>query len=174
MDGTQARWVRTAREVGAKVHAANVCSKFTFVKSRGPLHLQANIDTQGMEDRWPQRAEFRSQLLAWRKRERLTLKSASERLGVKYGTIRQYISPSRVDTKPSFELLKRAAALFGVSVWLFDDNPDVISDSESQLSAIDKFMANVVGNDLSRLTDHQKTAAFEAWRAIVRGYESKS
>ena len=166
-----------ARESRRKVHTERVCPKLTRVKGAHRLLCQPTTDTGGMDqptaDRWPQRLEFRRQLTAWRNREGITLKVASERLGSEYTTIRQYISPARKDTKPSFDLLKRAADLFGVSVWLFEDDPTPISGSEPQQSPLVEFMKNAVGNDLKNMNSDQIHAAYDAWRAIVRVYESK-
>ena len=162
-----------AREPTRKVHTPKVCPGLTAVNPANHLHFHAISDHVGMDDRWPQRAEFRRQLTAWRKREGLTLKQAAERLGSKYATVRQYISPARKDTKPSIDFLTRAAELFGVSILLFIDDPAKIHGSENQKSAIVEFMTGVISDDLDGMTDLQKQAAFDAWRAIVRGYETK-
>ena len=166
-----------AREPTREVHTPKVCPGLTVVNPANRLLFHVISDHVGMDDRlddrWPQRAEFRRQLTAWRKREGLTLKEAAERLGSKYATIRQYISPARKDTKPSFELLKRAADLFGVSVWLFEYDPSPVSGSEPQQSALVEFIKNAVGTDLEKMNSDQVHAAYDAWRAIVRVYETK-
>lgn len=162
-----------AGETRSKVHARKVNPEWTFVNPPNRLHQSANNDTGDMDDRWPQRSEFRRLLTEYRKKEHITLKEASERLGSTYATIRQYISPARKDTKPGIELLQRASELFGVSVLLFIDDPGRETGTNPQLSAVDEFMVGIIGTDLKGLTDKQKQSAFEAWRAIIRGYETK-
>lgn len=164
--------VRHLGEPSAVIHVPSVNQPFTLSRVRADLLQGHPVQTWDMDDRWPQRRRFKALMDEWRKRQGLTIAETAGQLGLTYNTLRQYTSPARRDTKPSIELLQKATTLFGCSLTEFVDDPGAPPDGAApDSSEVDRFMLRIIGIDLSKLTDREKQAAFEAWRSIIRGYE---
>lgn len=111
-------------ETRTVVHGSSVNPPFTMSRDMADLLREGQEHNEGMGDRWPQRSRFKEIVDAWRHREGLTIAAIAERLDLTYNTLRQYTSPARKDTKPSVELLTRAAILFGCRLTEFVDDPN--------------------------------------------------
>lgn len=116
-----------------------------------------------MESRWNQ-DHFRQVCLDLMRERNLTKAELAEMFGIKEGSLHQYMYNS--DKRPSLDVLQTVGRVTNRSITEFVDDPGAEGDSE-----LVRFMSRVMGSDLSKMTDQQMRAAFDAWRAIVRGYE---
>ena len=118
---------------------------------------------------WPQLDKFKARLSEYQRASGKTQAQVAAELDTTYGTLRFWLSGTR---PPSLPTLQRASALFGCTVTEFLDDPGAPPDGATEDSSeVDRFMLRIIGTDLSKLTDREKQAAFEAWRSIIRGYE---
>ena len=119
--------------------------------------------------KWPQLDKFKARLSEYQRASGKTQAQVAAELDTTYGTLRFWLSGTR---SPSLPTLQRASALFGCSVTEFVDDPGAPpAGATVESSEIDRFMLRIIGEDLTKLTDREKQAAFEAWRSILRGYE---
>lgn len=114
--------------------------------------------------RWPQQPHFMEAAKNLMEAKGWSLDDLANELGYSPGTLHQYMY-NREKRPDAFGLLVPFCALAGRDITEFIDNPAAEGGSE-----VGRFMAKAMGSDLSKLTDAQKQAAFDAWRAIVRGY----
>lgn len=119
-------------------------------------------------ERWPQRKLFRDQVNAFRKANGLSRPEVAQRLGIDDGSLHSLMYDK--SRGYSLDLLKRAAALFGCSLHEWIDDPGGAPPEMAEASELDRFMARTMGSDISKMTPEQKMAAFEAWKAIARGF----
>lgn len=122
----------------------------------------ANIHTESMEE-WTHRAAFRDAIARYKSANGGTTEDVAVLLGSTKGTLNAYLY--RKDTKPSLEFLQRAAALMGVSVTMFIDDPTPNSPGVdlSTLDPLDRArfgrMVQAIGGGV--LTEDDKDALFE-------------
>jgi len=120
---------------------------------------------------WPQRSRFKEAVLSYRKAKSLSPEQMAELLGIKPSHLHGLLYDKRVG--PSLELIEKASRVLGLPLFeLANDGSLEISGAEKDASDMERFMLRMMGHDLSKLTETQKQSAFEAWRAIVRAYES--
>jgi transcriptional regulator with XRE-family HTH domain len=102
----------------------------------------------------------------------MTQDGVAEALGTSTGTLRGWLYNRK--RKPSLETLQKAAALFGCSITEFLDDPGAPPPgAAADASEFDRFMLRVMGSDLEALTDEQKVAAFEAWKATMKAFRAR-
>jgi len=121
-------------------------------------------------DKWPQRKRYRELLKKYLKETGKTQEEVAQELELSLDHFRNCMY--RPEKRLGIDALSKSAGMFGCSVAEFVDDP--AGDPTSigvETTEIDRFMLRVMGSDLSKLTEAQKQAAFEAWRAIVRGYD---
>lgn len=119
---------------------------------------------------WIQVEAFKKELKNYQARTSSTRVQAAKALETTPGNLKFWLSGVR---SPKRENLQKAAALFGCSVTKFMDDPGAdIPGATTDSSEVDRYMLEVMGTEMSRLSEPQKQAAFDAWRAIVRGFES--
>ena len=123
------------------------------------------------DDVYPYRPNFKQAVKEVRVKRGIPLAEVAALLGLAQDTLHDYLYKKHM--RPGRLPLQELSRLSGRPMADFDDDPGappVGTNPES--SEIDRFMLRVMGSDISKLTESQKQAAFEAWRAIVRGYES--
>lgn len=157
-------------KAGIEVHKDMVNPSFTMSSPRDGLRDVYQVQTMDM-DRWPQRELFKIRLKGWRDRQGISMVQAAEALGVTYDTLRQYLY--RADTKPSLAFIQRAVTVTGGSVSDYIDDPGNAPEGTEDSDEMTRFMARAMGSDLAKLTPEQKQAAFEVWRATIRGFLGK-
>ena len=132
-----------------------------------------NADTGDMDpDVWPYREAFRKVVADYQRRTGKKQLEVAAELGTTLGTLRGWLY-SRVK-KPSLDVLQRASALFGVSVTEFLDDPtpgDMVS--APPLGERARFMRRVMGSDLGAMSETEREAAFQAWKAIVEAFRAR-
>jgi transcriptional regulator with XRE-family HTH domain len=125
-------------------------------------------------DAWPQREIFRACLKAYQENSGKSQEDVAGELGVARSSLRFWLYQQK--RKPSFEVLKRAAKLFGCSVTEFVDDPagaarvpGVAQDAWAALSERDKVIGIAVFHDITAddLTEEDKDMLFAAWKEEV-------
>jgi transcriptional regulator with XRE-family HTH domain len=126
-------------------------------------------DAIGMNT-WPQRPVVQRSVLAYRKERGLAPEQMAEILGVAPSYLHNLLYDKRV--WPSLDVAQKLAEVLGMKLGDVVDDPGAeITGATPASSDLDRFMLRTMGSNLSKLTDAQKQAAFEAWNAIIRGYE---
>jgi hypothetical protein len=79
--------------------------------------------------------------------------------------------------EPGKDTLKKLSAYYQVQLSELTDDPGapvagVPQAQFAESSEEERVMMRAMGSDLSKLTPEQRRAAFEAWSAIVRGYQA--
>jgi transcriptional regulator with XRE-family HTH domain len=114
-------------------------------------------------DRWPQRANFKAQADQFKVVEGIASKVLAERLRLRPSTLNQYLYNPR--TRPSEDVLRRAAILFGCSILEFLDDPGSSFESQvlSPLTEQSRFFATLIIKDLKAedLSDDDRRILFE-------------
>ena len=133
--------------------------------------MSVPFDSMGMNP-WPQRPVIQAAVLAYRKEHKLSPEQMAEVLGVGPSYLHNVLYDKRV--WPSLEVAQKLSEILGLKVGDVVDDPGAeIPGSTTASSDLDRFMLRTMGSNLSKLTDTQKQAAFEAWNAIIRGYEKE-
>ena len=143
------------------------------IKSRGNeiAPMSFPFDSMGMNP-WPQRPVIQAAVLAYRKEHKLSPEQMAEILGVGPSYLHNVLYDKRV--WPSLEVAQKLSEVLGLKLGDVVDDPGAeIPGSTTASSDLDRFMLRTMGSNLSKLTDTQKQAAFEAWNAIIRGYEKE-
>ena len=123
------------------------------------------------QDVYPYRPNFKQAVKSLRTSRRIPLAEVANLLGLGLDTLHDYLYKKH--SRPGRLPLQELARLTGRPMADFDDDPGAPPPGATpDSSEIDRFMLRAMGSDLSKLTEKQKQNAFEAWRAIVRGYES--
>lgn len=121
---------------------------------------------------WPHRERFRELVKTYRLAQGITLAQTAKRLGLEESTLKDYLY--RQTVKPSIAVLQKAAAIFGCSVLELVDDPGAHPiGALPNTSEFDRFMLRAMGSDLEALTDEQKVAAFEAWKATMKALKAR-
>jgi transcriptional regulator with XRE-family HTH domain len=150
-------------------HALKTTFATNIVKPVGGYSPNGQTDHPVSMDVWPQRAAFREALADYQDKTGMTQQEAAMAGGITLFGLRQILYQKT--RKPSAKTIKAFAALFGRSITDFMDDPGAPPEgASSESSDMERFMLRTMGSDLGKLTDAQKQSAFEAWRAIVRGY----
>ncbi len=114
-------------------------------------------------DRWPQRKNFKAHVDAFKAKKALLSKEMAAELGLKPSTLNAYLYDPR--TRPSEEMLRRAAILFGCSILEFMDDPGAAPGGQSlaDFSEQSRFFANLIIKDLKAedLSDDDRRILFE-------------
>jgi transcriptional regulator with XRE-family HTH domain len=125
-------------------------------------------------DIWPQRENFRARLKAYQEKTGKSQMEAAADLQVARSSLRFWLY--QLKRKPSFEVLRRAAKLFGCSVTEFVDDPagaakvpGVSQDAWAALPERDKVIASAMFADITAedLTEEDKDMLFGAWKEEV-------
>ena len=119
---------------------------------------------------WPQVDSFHQALKAYQERTGLTQSQVAKELGTSYGTLRFWLSGTRA---PKLENMIKAATLFGVPVTDFMDAPVAGDMTAAVLDERGRFMRRVMGSDLAALTETEREAAFQVWKATVAGFQAR-
>jgi transcriptional regulator with XRE-family HTH domain len=123
-------------------------------------------------DVWPHRDAFQARVREYQARTGVTQDGVAEVLGTTTGTLRGWLYNRK--RRPSFDTLQAAAALFGCSVTEFVDDPGAPPEGAPvDATEFDRFMLRAMGSDLEALTDEQKVAAFEAWKATMKAFKAR-
>ena len=157
--------------VGVPCHVISVVCD--TIKSRGNEIDSMSVlnDVVGMNS-WPQRPAIKSLVLTYRKARGLTPEQMAEILGVSPSYLHNVLYDKRV--WPSLEVAQKLSEVLGVKLGDVVDDPGAeIVGATATSSDLERFMLRTMGSNLSKLTDAQKQAAFEAWNAIIRGYEKE-
>lgn len=116
-----------------------------------------------MDNVWPQRPQFKSEINQLKKAKGWTLAQVAERLRSTEGTLHAYMYGKK--TKPSLEYLQDAAALAGCSVSLFIDDPGAAPGGFdlSDRNPIDRYRAGRIIDYMNNplLTEEDKDILFE-------------
>lgn len=123
-------------------------------------------------DIWAQRDRFKDAVKEYREANAKVLRDVAELLGIKEQTLKDYLY--RDNVKPSLEVLQCAASVFGISVLEFLDSPEPGElKTAPPLDERARFMRRVMGSDLASLPETEREAAFQAWKAIVAGFQAR-
>lgn len=79
-------------------------------------------------------------------------------------TLRNYAYGSK---RPSVRFLQRAAALFGVSITAFVDDPAAQPDPD--MDEMTRWMAQEMTGNLAKLPPGKRQAAYEIWKSTIAG-----
>jgi transcriptional regulator with XRE-family HTH domain len=127
-------------------------------------------------DDWAHRENFKTHLTRYRKERGITLDQVALELGLTRNSLMGYLY-KKDGARPGLDKLQKAAALFGCSVTEFLDDPGapvpgVAPQGYGEASEEERVMLRAIAADLAGLTPDTRRAAFEAWSAIVRGFQA--
>ena len=152
-------------------HAFSVVCDTIKSRTNEIASMSVPFDSMGMNP-WPQRPVIQAAVLAYRKEHKLSPEQMAEVLGVGPSYLHNVLYDKRV--WPSLEVAQKLSEILGLKLGDVVDDPGAeIPGSTTASSDLDRFMLRTMGSNLSKLTDTQKQAAFEAWNAIIRGYEKE-
>jgi len=121
---------------------------------------------------WPQRDNFKKLVLDYRKEHGLTPEEMAERLGLKPSGLHGLLYDKRTGC-PKLETAQNAARVLGVKLSeIVDDPGSDIPGTNPESSEMERVMLRSMGHDITKLTEAQKMAAYNAWKAIVSGYQN--
>ncbi len=155
--------------MGMPCHVTSVVC--ATIKSRGNEIVPVSIPSDPIGvNTWPQRPAIQRAVLAFRKERGLSPEQMAGILEVAPSYLHNLLYDKRV--WPSLEVAQKLAEILGMKLGDVVDDPGAeITGATAASSDLDRFMLRTMGSNLSKLTDAQKQAAFEAWNAIIRGYE---
>jgi len=124
-------------------------------------------------DIWPQRERFKEKIKAYHEATGQSHEQMADAMGVARSSLRFWLYQRK--RRPSFEVLKRAAAVLGCSVTEFVDDPGSVQapgvdqDAWSGASERDRHIIQTVFADLTAadFTDEDKGMLFAAWKSEV-------
>lgn len=154
--------------VSVSCHATSVVCD--TIKSRGYEIVPASgsYDAVVMTT-WPQRTSIQAAVLAYRRKHGLNPERMADLLGVGHSYLHNLLYDKRV--WPSLDIAQKLSEILGLRLGEVVDDPGAsVEGAPEGASEVDRFMLKAMGSDLTKLTDTQKQAAMEAWRAIIRGY----
>lgn len=143
------------------------------IKSRGNeiVHIPIPIDSIGMST-WPQRPIIQKAILAYRKERGLSPEQMAEILEVGSSYLHNLLYDKRV--WPSLEVAQKLSRSLGLKLGEVVDDPGaLVEGSAPDHSGFDKFMLKTMGTDLSKMTESQKQAGFQVWKAFSDGILGK-
>lgn len=123
-------------------------------------------------DIWPQRERFKDAVKTYRLANGLRLKDVAGQIGLEESTLKDYLY--RKDVRPSLDVLQKSAATFGITIMEFLDEP--VPGDMSTVPALGeraRFMKRVMGSDLGAMSETEREAAFQAWKAIVEAFRAR-
>jgi len=125
-------------------------------------------------DTWPQREKFKALVKAYQKSTGKTQEEVAAELDVARSSLRFWMYQQK--RKPSFDILKRAAKLFGCSVTEFVDDPaggakvpGVGREAWAELSERDRVITSAMFADITAedLSEQDKDLLYAAWKEEV-------
>jgi transcriptional regulator with XRE-family HTH domain len=124
-------------------------------------------------DMWPQRDRFKEIVRGYQKATGLSQEEVADAMGVARSSLRFWMYQRR--RRPSFDVLKSAAAVLGCSVMEFVDDPGqarvpgVERDAWAGSSERDRVIAQAMFSDITSedLTEEDKDMLYAAWREEV-------
>jgi len=129
-------------------------------------------------DVWPQREKFKAFVKAYQKNTGKSQEEVAGALDVARSSLRFWLYQKK--RKPSFDILKRAAKLFGCSVTEFVDDPagaakvpGVEQNAWAVLSERDRVIASAMFADITAddLSEQDKDLLYEAWKEEVAKFK---
>jgi len=143
------------------------------IKSRGNEIAEMSIPYDAVEmNTWPQRPRFKAAVLAYRKAHGLSPDEMAPLLDVSPSHLHGLLYDKRVS--PSLDLVQKASEVLGMSITeLADDPGSLVEGSGPEHSDFDRFMLKTMGVDLAKMTDAQKQAGFQVWKAFSDGILGK-